>query len=49
MNYPQYSDHKNFKQVERNEWTAALIQFTWNSWGEMMEKNKITTISCTLR
>ena len=43
----QYSNHKNFKQVGRNCWTASsriFAEATWIWWGKKMGSDKITIV-----
>ena len=43
IDYLQYSDHKNFKQVGRNCWTASnriCVEATWIWWGKKVEGYK---------
>ena len=47
IDYLQYSDHKNFKQVGWNCWTASnriCVEATWIWWGKKVEGHKITTV-----
>ena len=47
IDYLGYSDHKHFKQVGRNFWTASnriCAKATWIWWGKKMKSDKITTV-----